>query len=432
MKQRQKKQQILTLTILSVLILNIIFLNLSVSKQITADYIPLRSSNTIQSDVQELITKDNTLTILKQTGEWSKVFVHNRVGWVLSSELDNAKVNASNTAITVKATQAGVSVFKDTRSTDKELGKLNVETVYLKYFDKNGWSQIVYQNALAWVKSDMIEIIKEPSTISAQQIEAKYPKATIATVTSNFAPLVNDVQTNGIMSNLLKGDEIVLTNKNLTNDYYFGTSLTTELQGYIHSKHVTINENVTQRIGVKSTTLKGSTIVIDAGHGGVDGGAVNSGNHIKEAELTLKTAEILKNVLVNEGVNVIMTRTNDKNIELEERGRLANQHQADVFISLHYDSTEETGPSGTSVHYLRYSDKRLAELFAESFKELPLQSNGIKPSNFVVLRESNAPALLLELGYMNNDSDVKIFNSNEYRQNVAQKILNALKQYFGQ
>ena len=132
------------------------------------------------------------------------------------------------------------------------------------------------------------------------------------------------------------------------------------------------------------------------------------------------------------GANVILTRTSDIYVTLEDRAEMSNVNNADLFISLHYDSTASgTSVTGFTTYYYADEDIPLANLVDNHLADtLPLQDNGSKFGDFLVTRENDQPALLLELGYMNNESDVKTFNSDYYRSLVAESIYQALTEYF--
>lgn len=189
----------------------------------------------------------------------------------------------------------------------------------------------------------------------------------------------------------------------------------------------TISQNEAPLI---TTTLSEATIVIDPGHGGTDPGAL--GSFVYEKEVTLSTAEQVAKKLEQAGANVILTRTDDESVSLEERVWMSNSYQADLFISLHYDSTPE-GVFGTgfTTYYYNGNDSYLAELMNDKLgQNLPLQNNGVAFGDYLVLRENSQPSLLLELGYMNNDDDAYTFDNNYYRDLVADSIFAALTEYF--
>ena len=109
-----------------------------------------------------------------------------------------------------------------------------------------------------------------------------------------------------------------------------------------------------------------STLVIDPGHGGTDPGAVSKDNKTYEKTFTLDIAKRLENKIKAEcpDVNVVLTRRTDKNVDLGDRAAIANKENADLFISIHINSTAKSGPNGYSVHVLGKSSKKDRDLFA--------------------------------------------------------------------
>ncbi|NEW62462.1 SH3 domain-containing protein [Granulicatella sp. zg-ZJ] len=424
---------ILTATIIIVAILNIYFLSLVTTTLVKAEYIAVRQNANTDSVIQQLVKKDSKVTILKKEKNWVHIFYDNTQGWIQEEDLYADQVNVTHSGSTMSVAKENVSVFKDPRSTDKEIGKLDRQATYLKFFDKNDWSQILYQNELAWVESSALKETTQQSAESNQvtsKIKANnYPARNIIKATDPTSLLASPGPS-GALENIYKGEFLYVKDKEAQNGYYSATS-SSNIDGYINASKAKFFENVAQRVGTKSKTLNGATIVLDPGHGGTDGGAVsNISENINERILALKTAEVLKTLLEESGAKVIMTRTSDVDVTLEKRSEIANTAQADVFISLHYDSADVKGPSGTTVHYFHYEDMRLADLVNEQFENLPLKTNGVKLSVYQVLYDNKVPSLLLELGYMNNDNDVKIFNTEDYRQKVATDVVNALKVYF--
>ncbi|MBQ7973982.1 MAG: N-acetylmuramoyl-L-alanine amidase [Clostridia bacterium] len=156
-----------------------------------------------------------------------------------------------------------------------------------------------------------------------------------------------------------------------------------------------------------------ATIVIDAGHGGYDAGAVNGSRFEKNDNLRL--AQAVGERLQRCGVNVIYTRTTDEFISLLERSRISNSRNVDLFASFHRNSA--TNPAANGVETLVYTNAssksiQAAEALQQALANAGIQSNrGIKRANLSVLRETRAPALLLELGFISNEQDNALFDS---------------------
>ena len=149
------------------------------------------------------------------------------------------------------------------------------------------------------------------------------------------------------------------------------------------------------------------TIVIDAGHGGSDPGAVYEGRREKDDNLSLAIA--VGELLSRQGVSVIYTRTTDVYQTPFEKAQMANQADADFFISFHRNSSEEPNQY-TGVETLVYDNSGLKQTMAENINgalsELGFRNLGVKARpGLVVLRRTKMPALLIETGFLNNEQD---------------------------
>jgi N-acetylmuramoyl-L-alanine amidase len=185
--------------------------------------------------------------------------------------------------------------------------------------------------------------------------------------------------------------------------------------------------------------LLGKTIVVDAGHGGPDSGASAGG--VYEKDLTLQIAKQLSELLAEEGVVVIMTRNDDTRIPLKERAAIANRSGADLFVSVHINSNKVSNSrSGTTVYF--HNQDPISSLLAECLRReicrvscLPdlgtSSDTRIYTTGFAVLRYSNMPAVLLELGFINHARDRGTIVNKEFHIHVAQAVVKGLKVYVG-
>jgi N-acetylmuramoyl-L-alanine amidase len=154
-------------------------------------------------------------------------------------------------------------------------------------------------------------------------------------------------------------------------------------------------------------------IVIDPGHGGEDSGAIANDCYYKEKDIVVTYGNFLKDMLENSsGYNSYVTRADDRFVSLEGRTDMANHIRADAFVSIHCNSCQEPNTAhGFEVfHYPgATSARRLAEEIHQAWKEQHNISytRGVKPAEFYVLRKTHMPAVLIELGFINNDSDLE-------------------------
>lgn len=168
------------------------------------------------------------------------------------------------------------------------------------------------------------------------------------------------------------------------------------------------------------------TIVIDAGHGGSDPGAVYEGRREKDDNLSLAMA--VGELLSRQGVSVIYTRTTDVYQTPFEKAQMANQADADFFISFHRNSSEEPNQY-TGVETLVYDNSGIKQTMAENINgalsELGFRNLGVKARpGLVVLRRTKMPALLIETGFLNNEQDNTLYD--EKQEEIARAIADAV------
>ncbi|MDM8098936.1 N-acetylmuramoyl-L-alanine amidase [Oceanobacillus oncorhynchi] len=175
-----------------------------------------------------------------------------------------------------------------------------------------------------------------------------------------------------------------------------------------------------------SGSLSGHTIVIDPGHGGKDPGAIGL-NNIYEKDVVTSTADYVVQQLEEAGANVIVTRNGDYFVSLDERARISNSYNTDAFISLHYDSFSAVPVSGVTTYYNSDSDTALASSLNSTLSStVSLPSRGTQQAGYKVLENTNAPSVLIELGYITNPHDLTVVQTGDYQSSVARAITNGL------
>lgn len=173
-------------------------------------------------------------------------------------------------------------------------------------------------------------------------------------------------------------------------------------------------------------------VCIDAGHGGKDPGAVSGDWY--ESFFTLDIALALKKRLSRySDFKIIMTRETDKFISLGDRCRIANQNNCNLFISIHINSATNSMASGIETHIYSDGNKAVGEIFQKKLIEATQAiDRGIKISPLLyVLNSTKMPAVLLELGFINNFHDINELRKATYRDKLATAIEKAICKYFG-
>jgi len=194
-----------------------------------------------------------------------------------------------------------------------------------------------------------------------------------------------------------------------------------------------------------SYLLADLTIVVDPGHGGPDPGAKGvSGKY--EKNNTLPVGIDLAGLLRSAGAQVILTRSTDvspaegtysERADLEARTKIANDSKADLFISLHNDSFSNPDTSGTTTYYssqnpVATQSKALAtSIQSELVQLIGLPSRGVKDAAFYVIKNTEMPAVLVELGFLSNPTEEALLTSSEFQKKAAQGIYRGILSFIG-
>ena len=299
--------------------------------------------------------------------------------------------------------------------------EVNDKNLKVRYLDKEGYVDSDSTNyAIDLIQETLNKQAGLPTTIDSNKMFVTKLKETPIYSTSNV--------TSELIGTVDKGTQFAYEDRD--GDFY-KIPIGNGKFGYIPYWLVTTNFSAIETDETIPQGIKNAIIVIDPGHGGDDPGAVVNFSDKHEADHTLTTALLVKKELEAMGAKVFLTRTNDSSVSLSERADISNKNNADAFISIHFDSAEDSSLSGTTTYYFSEKSENLSQTVNKYLaRNLPLKNQGSRFQNFMVLRDNARPSILLELGYLNNQGDNKVISSEEYQQNIAKSIANALKEYF--
>lgn len=178
-------------------------------------------------------------------------------------------------------------------------------------------------------------------------------------------------------------------------------------------------------------------IVVDAGHGGKDPGAVSNG--YTEKEINIDVSRRVQSLLESEGYTVIMTRTTDKAVNIMDRPKIANEAEAHVFLSIHANSSLNAESEGIESLYaprdltsVKYDAQYplVKAVHTELIRSTGMFDRGIKQRpDLIVLKHTEMSAVLVELGFMSNEKDLQLLQSDSYKQACANGIATGIKNY---
>jgi N-acetylmuramoyl-L-alanine amidase len=180
-------------------------------------------------------------------------------------------------------------------------------------------------------------------------------------------------------------------------------------------------------------------VCIDPGHGGSDPGAVGPSGSTEKARV-LSISLKLSNLLENSGYEVSMTRDTDKDVaypgaslgeELQARCNVANEFEADLFVSIHANAATSPTAHGTETFFHPSSEagQELADAIHDEMTKIGFTDRGTKTMTFYVLAHTNMPAVLVETAFISNKDEEAFLASGEGQDRTAQAIAKGIDQY---
>lgn len=203
---------------------------------------------------------------------------------------------------------------------------------------------------------------------------------------------------------------------------------------------------------MKITPITNKTIIIDAGHGGIDPGAMNKDQTILEKDVNLKIATKVKELIEASGAVVILTRNDDTSLYTEEDGKTIRQKynenlknrkkiieesSADMFVSIHLNAFPQVKYYGAQTFYPygKEDDKKLAKSIQGELKRVVDKTNNrvIKPRDDIyLLKDNEIPSTLIECGFLSNEKEAKLLNDEKYQEEIAWSIYVGIQKYYSE
>lgn len=405
-------------------------------KRITTANAVLFAEPSLSAAIVERVAKNETVTIQQTAAaspfDWVQVTSSSgKTGWMPAFEM-----NETPSYVYVK--QANTPLRRGASSGYRAVKTLQANERLSVLYEQNGWLNVETSNGVrGWVeKSDTSTValnsfIEPTFSITNGDAYVTWKK------TSNFR----------VSYTLLPGNRL-----KVTGSFSYAEVPSTDIPGIQtvewngSSLLITFEPGYTftlrhysDQLALKilETGLKGKKIIIDAGHGAHDTGAIGPGG-TREKDITLDTALLLKEELERAGAIVKLTRSTDIFLELSERTWIANSSDYDAFISIHADSYSRTS-RGTTTYYnvsSNFNGPKSEQLAAIVQKHLVQQlgtyDRGHKTQDFYVNRKNELPSILVELAFISNPNEEALLKTKAFRQKAAVGIREGLEEYFSQ
>ena len=340
-------------------------------------------------------------------------------------------------------------------------------------------TKIVSKAEVASVKTTAAPLVKKV-VVEADEDDDAVPARGHAASTSHKR-LVSSAKSASSVAKDVSADSDGSSDEKLTTDDTVGTPAPSKISSRLTASRSTADLDIHQarptasgdRSLIRTLGLKIGKIVIDPGHGGHDTGTIGP-NGLEEKDLVLEVGRRLGKLLETRlGAEVVYTRKNDTFIPLETRTAIANQQRADLFVSIHANSSQDDTARGVETYYLNFtsspealdvaarenavSEKSIYELqdlvkkialkekieesreFAGDVQESlhsglaakspGIRNRGVKKAPFIVLIGANMPSILAEISFVSNPGDEKRLETSEYRQRIAESLYRGIAKY---
>ncbi|MDQ0269857.1 SH3 domain-containing protein [Cytobacillus purgationiresistens] len=403
---------------------------------IIGDALNVRSEPSQANNIIGKLTNGETVEILSQQNDWTEISYAGSSAWISSQYVrahsnDQTDENQQTTKQTAgqsgKVTAGSLTVRESPSLNGKNIGTVSHGQTFAISEEENNWFKIEYKpGVFGWVAGWYIEKSGEGNT---QQTEAKSLNGGNVTILQNGSNIRKKASTQSDVLQLAnQGDVFEVIS--LQNDWY-EVKLAGGASGFIAGWIVSADGSVPKVENPGgSLQLGNKTIVIDPGHGGRDNGTTGASGTL-EKTLNMRTAEILSGKLKAAGANVVLTRQQDTYIPLQSRVSTSHMHNADAFISIHYDSIEDRSIRGMTTYYHHsYQQELAADVHTAASAKVNIPDRGYRQGDYFVIRENNRKAILLELGYLSNPTEEMLVSSAQYQEAVATGIFQGLAKHF--
>nr|WP_251129056.1 MULTISPECIES: N-acetylmuramoyl-L-alanine amidase [unclassified Exiguobacterium] len=383
----------------------------------------LRQSASTSATVLLTIPSGKTVTYLGTYGSWFKVSYGGKTGYVSSQYVKVSTSSTTTTSTKTYTTTVNLNLRQSASTSATVLLTIpsGKRVTYLGTY--GSWFKVSYGGKTGYVSSQYVKVSTSNTTTTST-------KTYTTTVNLNLRQSAST--TANVLVTIPSGKAVTYLG---TYGSWFKVSYGGKT-GYVSSQYVKVSTTTTPT----TSTGSGRTIVIDAGHGGNDPGAVYGS--VYEKVIAFDIAARLASTLSNTyGYNARMTRSNDVYLSLAQRVELTKSYKGSAFVSIHNNSSTNTsyhghevlvptGESYTTNPYISASRSLGAAINRELGVRIPtIRNRGVKYQNVYVVGKNSVPSTLVEYGFISNSNDRSHLTSTTYRQRMADATASGIHQF---
>ncbi|MDI2589775.1 SH3 domain-containing protein [Psychrobacillus sp. NEAU-3TGS] len=400
----------------------------------------LYANSNYNSAVLQGLAKNTSFTVLNKLKAtdgttWIQINAGGKEGWIPDFEV--------NDNIPTKYGTKTATVYNGASATAKKVDTIYVNTPVRVLRTLNGWVNIETQSEKrGWIQASMLSDAS-PIQLSNGRTEVRNGQNYMVwTKPSKFditysTPSANVLRIFGNLSNINEIKSSVTGVKSMKVEKVSGGTSVLLITFDPNYTYTIRDYDKELTIKVVPKGLAGKKIILDAGHGAKDPGAVGP-NGKREKDVVLATAKALQAELEAAGAEVVLTRSTDVFLELKQRTDIANKSDYDAFISLHADAFNASS-KGTTTYYnatVNFNGPRSLTLAksiqSDLVKAIGTYNRGVKEQVFYVNRMNELPSVLVELAFISNPTEEAQLASAAFQKKAATGIRKGLENYFKQ
>ncbi|QDQ03393.1 SH3 domain-containing protein [Lysinibacillus fusiformis] len=409
------------------------------SVQVTTDGLNIRNTkdSSSNSNIVGTVNKGDKLSVYAAEGDWLKVsskdgytYIYKTYAQFLDAD-GNTLGNVQKQVTTIQ----DHPVYVKPNSTSKTISTLNSNVKLPVYKKVNGYYLTIVNGLPGYIVANGTEDVEvgQPSTPDPALKPAPTPDPITPPVTGDLLGRVTvdnlnirkeANSTSTVLGKLSKGEYVQV---NSIYDYW--AQVTFEDQtGYVHKSYLKL-------LNQSGNPLKDRIIIIDPGHGGKDPGT--SFGSIYEKNITLKVGTLVKNKLEAAGAKVLMPRTGDTFPTPQDRVDFTHANYGEIFVSIHVNSAANTAAQGTETYYAKTAGDMYEEdidlatfVNNQIVKNINMNDRKVKEFKYIVIANTNIPAILVELGFLTNSEDRGKLTDDQYVELFAESIYKGITQYY--
>ncbi|MGE7987761.1 N-acetylmuramoyl-L-alanine amidase [Lysinibacillus fusiformis] len=397
--------------------------------QVTTDGLNIRKSKD-SSTIDNIVGKTNKgskLAVYAIEGDWLKVSFNNGYSYIYKTyaqflDIDGKTLGNAKKQVT---TTQNINLYLEPTSTSNVISTIDSKVKLPVYNTVNGYYLTVVNGLPGYIVAGSTEdvIVEKPST--PDPIPPLVSGDLLGRVTVDNLNIRKEANSTSPVVDKVKKGEYVQVNS--VNGYWAQVTFKGQ-NGYVHKSYLKLlNQN--------GNPLKDRIIIIDPGHGGKDPGTVVG--TIEEKNIVLKVSTLVTQKLEAAGANVLMTRTEDTYPTREGRVDFSHGNYGEIFVSIHANYANNTAAQGTETYYAKtpgdvYEEDIDLATFVNNqiVKNVNMKDRKVKEMKYVVIANTNIPAILVELGFLSNSEDRDKLTDDQYVELFADSIYKGILEYY--